>query len=182
MRRFAGRPGRGALLLSLLLFPAASLLAQETSPLPPPAPLAPEGYVLVKTIVLPGTVDWIDSGLEVKPGDELFFEAEGSVSIQKGNPVAACGPEGLSLRTMQQPIPDRNLGCVIGMVVIRTDVIEDKETKEKTEKRWGEPFPIGRGGAAAPAEAGRLWLGINENLTGDNEGAFTIRVYLRPPG
>ncbi|GEM_PF-453258 len=180
MRGRARRRGRRALLLLLLpLLPAAAGLAQDAPP-PPPAPLAPEGYVLVKTIVLPGTSDWVDGGLEVKPGDDLFFEAEGTVCIQRGNPVATCGPEGLVLRTMQQPLPDRGLGCVIGMVVYRTDVTEDKETKEKTERRWGDPFFIGRGGPAQAVEAGRLWLGINENLTGDNEGSFTVRVYLKP--
>jgi len=112
----------------------------------------------------------------------MFFEAEGSISIQRNNPVAACGPDGLALRTMQQPLSDRNLGCVIGMVVYRTDVIEDKESGEKAERRRGDPFPIGRGGSSVAAEAGRLWLGINENLTGDNEGEFTVRVYLKPRG
>lgn len=153
-------------------------MAQEASPVPA-ASQAPEGFVLVKTIKQAGKTAWTDSGIEVKPGDEYYFEAEGSISIQRGNPVANCGPEGLALRTMQQPVPDKNLGCLIGMVVYRVEVIEDKETKEKTERRLGDPFPIGQGGAATIAEAGRLWLGINENLTGDNEGEFTVRIFRK---
>lgn len=141
----------------------------------------PEGFVLVKTISHTGSAAWTDTGFEVRLGDELYFEAEGSVSIQKNNPVAVCGPEGLSLRTMQQPIPDKPLGCLIGMVVFRVDVIEDKETKEKTERRYGERFVIGRGGLVAMPETGRLVLGINENLTGDNEGEFVVRIYRKPP-
>lgn len=163
------------------LLATAPLSAQEPPPLPPPAPLAPDGFTLAKTIVLPGRTDWIDSGLTVKAGDEIFFEVEGSISIQRNNPVATCGPDGLALRTMQQPLPDWNLGSVIGMVVYRTDVIEDKESGEKAERRRGDPFPIGRGGPARASEDGRLWVGINENLTGDNEGEFTVRIYLKSP-
>lgn len=182
MRRSIFRSFVAALLVLVPLLAAGSLSAQEPPPPPPPAPLAPEGFTLAKTIVLPGKTDWIDSGLALKAGDEMFFEAEGSISIQRNNPVATCGPDGLALRTMQQPLPDRNLGCVIGMVVYRTDVIEDKESGEKAERRRGDPFPIGRGGPAVAPEDGRLWLGINENLTGDNEGEFTIRIYLKPRG
>jgi hypothetical protein len=173
---------RGALTAAgmlVLFLPAAELAAQEPPPAPPAAQ-APEGFVLAKTITLPGKTPWLDSGLEVKVGEELYFEAEGSVCIQRGNPVATCGPEGLALRTMQQPLSDGNLGCLIGMVVYRTDVIEDKETNERTERKRGEPFPIGRGGPAAMLETGRLWLGLNENLTGDNEGEFLVRIYSKP--
>jgi hypothetical protein len=163
-----------AALLAMLL-PAA---AQDVPPVA--ASAVPEGFILVKTISHTGSAAWTDTGIEVKLGDEIYFEAEGSVSIQKNNPVAVCGPEGLSLRTMQQPILDKPLGCLIGMVVFRVDVVEDKETKEKTERRYGERFVIGKGLLAAMPETGRLMLGINENVTGDNEGEFVVRIYRKP--
>lgn len=167
--------GMIAALLALLL-PAAAA-GQDIPPLTDNA--VPEGFVLVKTISHTGSAAWTDTGIEVKLGDEFYFEAEGSVSIQKNNPVAVCGPEGLTLRTMQQPILDKPLGCLIGMVVFRVDVAEDKETKEKTERRYGERFVIGKGLLAAMPETGRLMLGINENVTGDNEGEFVVRIYRK---
>jgi hypothetical protein len=169
-----------ALLALFVPAPAAGQDIPPTTPVNPPGAV-PEGFVLIKTISLAGNGGWRDAGLKVKPGDEIYFEAEGSICVQRGNPVATCGPEGLSLRTMQQPLPDRNMGCLIGMVVFRTDVTEDKETKEKTEKRFGAKFAIGRGGLIAMPEEGALWLGVNENLTGDNEGAFTVLIYGKPP-
>ncbi len=164
-----------AALLALLL-PAAA--AGQDIPLVA-AGAVPEGFVLIKTISHTGSAAWTDTGIEVQLGDELYFEAEGSVSIQKNNPVAVCGPEGLSLQTMQQPVLDKPLGCLIGMVVFRVDVAEDKETKEKTERRYGERFVIGKGLLTTMPETGRLMLGINENVTGDNEGEFVVRIYRK---
>jgi len=91
-----------------------------------------------------GTAPWTDTGIDVKAGQEFYFEAEGTVSLQKDNPVASCGPEGLALRTMQQPLADQNLGCLIGRVVERTEVEEDKDRGEKTIREFGPMFGIGK--------------------------------------
>jgi hypothetical protein len=40
-------------------------------------------------------------------------------------------------------------------------------------------FPIGKAGPAVIPADGRLFLGPNENVTGDNDGAFAVRVYRR---
>jgi hypothetical protein len=176
-------PAAGLLLAALLFVLVPALAGQEPPPPPPPPAQSgpPEGFVLIKTITQAGNAAWTDTGLQVKVGDEVYFEAEGSICIQKNNPVATCGPEGLALRTMQQPLPDKNLGSLIGMVVFRTDVIEDKQTKEKSERRYGERFAIGSGGLASMPEEGKLMLGVNENITGDNTGEFVVRIYRKPP-
>jgi len=163
----------------LLFFTLGTLpgRAQEIVPTPKASP--PEGFELVKTIEHNGSAAWTDTGIEVKPGEEYYFEAEGLISIQKDNPVATCGPEGLILKTMQQPLTDQNLGCLIGMVLTRVEVVEDKRTKEKSERRFGERFPIGKQARVIIPEAGRLLLSVNENATGDNDGKLIVAVYRK---
>jgi hypothetical protein len=142
-------------------------------------PVRPEGFVLVGTATVPGGPGWMDTSLDVLQGQEFWFEASGSISLQKGNPEADCGPEGLKVRTMHQPLPEHNLGCLTGKVRQKVEVSEDKETGEKTIKEFGEAFFIGKIGPATIPVDGRLLLGPNENLTGDNEGAFVVRIYRK---
>jgi len=156
---------------------SAGLSGQSTQEIPPA--VRPEGFILVMTITVPGGPGWTDTGMNVVEGGEFWFEASGSISLQKGNPEADCGPEGLKLRTMQQPVLEQNLGCLVGKVRFKMDVTEDKETGEKRVREYGETFFIGPRGPAVMPVDGRLLLGPNENVTGDNEGAFVVLVFIR---
>ncbi len=164
------------------VFSAAAFILAMAVPGPtqetPPEALPPE-FEFVKTISHTGSAAWTDTGIEVKPGEEYAFEAGGEVLLQKGNPVAVSGPEGLNLKTMQQPFPDRNLGCLIGMIVTKIEITEDKKTKEKVQKRLGETFYIGKRNILSVPSAGRLLLGINENAIGDNDGRFEVSIYKK---
>jgi hypothetical protein len=71
---------------------------------------------LVKNIVVPGAAGWVDTGIDVKAGEELLIRASGEVSLQVGNPAASCGPVGLDMLTVDQPVPKENLGALIGKV------------------------------------------------------------------
>ena len=139
----------------------------------------PDGFELVKKTTHLGTAPWTDTGIAVKEGQEFYFEAEGTVSLQKDNPVASCGPEGLSLRTMQQPMSDQNVGCLIGRVLERTEVVEDRDRGEKTVREFGPMFAIGKEARLAMPASGRLLIGVNENLTKDNDGAFIVSIYRK---
>jgi hypothetical protein len=170
---------RPRLLALLSAVPAAFLVlaaaaGQESTRLAPP-----EGFESFALITVKAGPAWTDTGLEASAGQELWFDASGTVSLQKDNPVASCGPEGMSYRTRQQPLPDRNLGCLVGKSRQKVEVLEDKDTKEKTIREFGEVFYIGKGGTVTVPVAGRLLLGVNENVTGDNEGAFEVRIFRR---
>lgn len=143
------------------------------------APLRPDDFVLVKTLTAAGASGWTDTGLEVRAGEEFWFEASGTICLQTGNEEAYCGPEGIRVRTMQQPLPESNLGCLVGRVLQEVVIVEDPKTKEKTVREYGVAFPIGKAGPAVIPADGRLFLGPNENVTGDNDGAFAVRVYRR---
>ena len=170
MRRRAGVLSIAAFLLAV----AVPGPPQET----PQDAFSPD-FELVKTISHTGSAAWTDTGIEVKPGEEYGFEATGEVSLQKDNPVAVSGPEGLNLKSMQQPFPDRNLGCLIGMIVTKIEISVDKKTKEKVQRRLGETFYIGKRNTVSIPSAGRLLLGINENAVGDNDGRFEVSIYKK---
>lgn len=129
-----------------------------------------------QTVVVMGNVAWTDTGIDVVQGQELSFEAEGRFSLQKGNPQAECGPEGYDLRTVQQPLTERNLGALIGKVVVAVTVIKDEKTGEEKTEEVAELFFIGAKNRVAMPTKGRLFLGINELIVGDNAGEFTVLI------
>jgi len=129
-----------------------------------------------RTVVVLGNSPWTDAGIDVFQGQEISFEAEGSISLQKGNPQADCGPDGYDLRTVHQPLPDRNMGALIGKVVIAVTVIKDPNTGQERLDEAAELFHVGAGGRVTMPAKGRLFLGINELVVGDNAGGFTVTV------
>jgi hypothetical protein len=132
--------------------------------------------VETKTIVVPGNAAWTDTEIEVIQGQEVDFAAEGTLSLQKGNPQADCGPDGYDLRTLQQPLTDRNLGALIGKVVIGITVIKDAKTGQEKTDEAAEFFYVGARSRVEMPAKGRLFLGINELVIGDNAGEFTVTV------
>jgi hypothetical protein len=133
-----------------------------------------------KTVVVVGNVAWTDTGIDVIQGQELLFEAEGSISLQKGNPQAECGPDGYDLRTVQQPLMEKNLGALIGKVVVAFSVVKDEKTGEEKTEEVSELFFIGAKSRVAMPTKGRLFLGINELVVGDNAGEFTVSIKPGP--
>jgi hypothetical protein len=146
--------------LFCLLLPAAAPSSEEKS----------------LTIIVPGNLPWTDTGLDVVAGQELIFRARGKISLQKGNPEAECGPDGYDLQTIQQPLPEKNLGALIGKVVISVTVIVDEKTGEEKRQEAAQTFFIGSGSLVGMPARGRLYLGINENVSGDNSGEFEVAV------
>ena len=132
--------------------------------------------VETRTVVVPGNAAWTDTEIEVIQGQEVNFAAEGTLSLQKGNPQADCGPDGYDLRTLQQPLTDRNLGALIGKIVIAVTVIKDEKTGQEKTEEAAEFFYIGARSRVEMPAKGRLFLGINELVIGDNAGEFTVTV------
>ncbi len=130
-------------------------------------------------ISVPGNTDWTDTGLDVREGQEIYFYANGRITLQVGNPDADCGPAGYNLRTVQQPLQDQNLGALIGKVVISVNVVVDKETGEEKKEEVARVFFIGAEGRVEMPASGRLFLGINENVVGDNAGRFGVTLIIK---
>jgi len=131
----------------------------------------------VRQLIVAANQSWTDSGMDVVEDQIIYFEATGVVSLQKGNPMAYCGPEGYSLRTVQQPFTDKNIGALIGKVVFLVSVEIDEETGEETRNEIIEEFYIGGENRIKMPISGRLFLGINENVVGDNSGEYKVLLY-----
>jgi hypothetical protein len=130
-----------------------------------------------REVAVPGNTAWSDTGLDVLEGQEILFRAVGQISLQRGNPVTYCGPEGYNYRSLQQPLHERNIGALIGKVYFLISVETDEETGEEIRNEREEIFYIGSASRIRMPMAGRLFLGINENLVVDNEGVFTVLIY-----
>jgi hypothetical protein len=138
--------------------------------------------------VVPGGISvnanqpWTDTGLTVNKGERISFISSGTIQIAPGTNQSAPGanPRGRSRRGADQgdaltatpdgsaaanvsranyPVPAMATGGLIGRV------------------GNGAAFPIGSNQQpiTMPA-AGRLYLGINDDIVADNSGAFSVSV------
>ncbi len=141
--------------------------------------LATDGQA-VKKIIVPAAAGWVDTGIDVGPGEAFVFSASGEVSLQRGNPDAGCGPGGLDVFTVDQPVPDENLGALIGRVAQLVSTRADEDSGMEIRDEIFVLFFIGPERTVTVPVKGRLYLGLNENVLKDNAGEFTVLVSRRP--
>jgi hypothetical protein len=102
---------------------------------------------------------WSDTGIDVRSGTSVYFEASGKV---QWGPDRKDGPagEGGNHRNAGRPMPNRAGGALIGRV------------------GGSEPFLIGdERGPIRMRESGRLSLGVNDDFLQDNRGSFRVTIY-----
>jgi hypothetical protein len=102
---------------------------------------------------------WTDSGIDVRPGQAVYFAASGEV---RWGPNRHDGAEGEknSPRNNGRPLPDRPAAALIGRIGDRN-----------------EYFFIGANpGPYRARSGGRLYLGINDDVLTDNSGALRVTV------
>ena len=102
---------------------------------------------------------WTETGVNVRAGQTLYFEADGRV---RWGSDRRDGPEGErnSPRNPNRPIPSRPGAALIGR-------IGDEA-----------PFFIGNDlNGIRMRSSGQLFLGINDDVLEDNSGAFRVKVY-----
>lgn len=103
---------------------------------------------------------WTDTGVNVRAGQTLYFDATGRV---RWGPGRQDGPEGErnSPRNDGRPIGSRPAGALIGRIGDGNDY-----------------FFIGSDtGPIRVRDGGRLYLGINDDFLQDNSGAFRVTVF-----
>jgi PA-IL-like protein len=114
---------------------------------------APAGTSKV-TVTVDAAHPWIDSGLSVRKGERVSFEATGTIQWgQQSGQVA--GPEGHDAKAGKL-----GKGGLIGRIGMT-----------------GKPFAIGT--TKTPIvmpKNGELFLGINDFVFGDNSGAFSVAI------
>jgi hypothetical protein len=102
---------------------------------------------------------WSSTGIELRRGQEVYFEATGKVRWGHDRNDGPAGERG-SPHNPARPIPDRPGGALIGRI------------------GDGDPFYVGDDrGPIRVRESGRLFLGINDDYLVDNAGEFRVTVY-----
>jgi hypothetical protein len=113
-----------------------------------------------REVAVVAAVPWTDTGISVRPGQALYFDANGRVSWGPGRSDGPAG-EGGSPRNAARPIPGRPAAALIGRVGDSDEI-----------------FFIGSdSGPIRMRSGGRLHLGINDDMLNDNSGAFRVTIY-----
>jgi hypothetical protein len=130
----------------------------SVTPAPPPATGSqpPTGG----GIVVPANQRWTLTGLTVRRGETLTFHATGEIQISgEANDIA--GPAGAKSQRLapNAPLPRAFAGALIGRIGPN-----------------GQPFGIGDQTSVRMPETGLLFLGINDDGVGDNQGEFRVEI------
>jgi len=104
---------------------------------------------------------WQSTGLKLNAGDRFTITARGDWSYSPV--VGLTGPEGGLPAPTYYPLPQVSGGALIGRVG------ED-----------GAPFYVGRRATGSAAEAGPLYVRINDDLLGDNWGELRLEIEIEP--
>ncbi|MEP7341521.1 MAG: caspase domain-containing protein [Acidobacteriota bacterium] len=110
-----------------------------------------------KTVRLEANQSWADSGLQIKPGQQLTIRTGGQINL---GALGYAGPGGVSKTDARKPMSD----CPTGALIARLDneMICIESERDFTAK-----------------SGGKLWLGLNENNLADNLGAWIVKVVVQ---
>jgi hypothetical protein len=113
-------------------------------------------------IRVPGTSDWVSTGLNVRRGQQLTFSANGEVRLSSDTTDVAT-PSGSKKNrySPSAPIPGALAGALIGRI------------------GNGAPFGIGAQANIAAPESGLLFLRVNDDHLPDNAGEFGVTITRR---
>jgi hypothetical protein len=123
-------------------------------------------------VEVPGTSRGVDTGIDLRVGDQLTFTASGRVIA--GRRIGEVGPEGGRTSGFgsiigTRPVPTVGPGALIGYI-------------RMADGQIGQPFPIGNQLTFTANADGRLFLAINDDDYSDNGGAFQVRIRYTAPG
>jgi hypothetical protein len=110
--------------------------------------------------VVSADVPWNDTGIDVRAGQTIYFEAQGQVRWGRDRRDGPAG-ERNSPANPGRPMSNRNAAALIGKIGSGNDM-----------------FFIGdEAGPVRVRSTGRLYLGVNDDVLTDNSGNFRVVVY-----
>lgn len=111
-----------------------------------------------KQTIVSADVAWNDSGIDVRAGQSVYFEAQGRVRWGRDRQDGPAG-ERNSPSNPNRPMGNRNAAALIGRI-------------------GNDLFFIGdESGPMRMRSSGRLFLGVNDDVLTDNSGNFRVVVY-----
>jgi PA-IL-like protein len=103
---------------------------------------------------------WTSTGITVRKGEVLTINASGEVQLSTdANDVATPFGSKSGRKATNAPLPNVLAGALIGRIGTN-----------------GEPFAIGSGVSVPMPAAGQLFLGVNDDGFGDNQGEFRVDI------
>lgn len=113
-----------------------------------------------KKIMLNADQKWLDTGINLRIGQEVLFSAAGSIFIDKENQVYQNGEQSLNWNN-KKTLPNQPTGAIIARVGKR-----------------GDPFYVGDDKAPFHiSQKGNLYIGVNDFDFSDNSGQFSVTIY-----
>lgn len=118
------------------------------------------------TITVSGNSRGVDTGIDVRAGDQITFTASGTVVA--GQRAGSVGPEGGRTSGFgsiigTRPVPNAGVGALIGYI-------------RMPDGQNLQPFFVGSQLTFNVPADGRLYLAINDDNYNDNSGSFTVRI------
>ena len=119
------------------------------------------------SVVVPGTEQWTDTGVDLSINDTVLIEADGTITPDKYN-EALYGPDG---------VPDRPSARIHNL-----EGLEDENHNGLIGRigEAGEPFQVGSQLQSIADKEGRLYLGLNDVDVANNAGEFTATITVNP--
>jgi len=102
---------------------------------------------------------WTSTGLTVKKGEVLSFNASGEVQLSNdASDIAGSAGSKTGRKATGAPLPNASAGALIGRI------------------GSGQPFAIGNQTTVPMPAAGQLFLGVNDDGFDDNQGEFRVDI------
>jgi hypothetical protein len=118
------------------------------------------------SVVVPGTEQWTDTGIDLSIDDTVSIEADGEITPSMPD-VPLNGPNGHPDPAARQfnveELEESNHAGLIGRI-----------------GGAGAPFQVGSQLLSQADTEGRLFLGINDGHVGNNAGEFTATITVNP--
>jgi Ca2+-binding EF-hand superfamily protein len=110
-----------------------------------------------RTIELEAARGWMNTGFDVREGETITLEANGTVQLSD-NSADTAGPGGAGRRAQAAPIPDAGAGALIARIDNSPAML------------------IGRRQTIRANRTGRLYLSVNDDHFADNLGHFIVVI------
>jgi Ca2+-binding EF-hand superfamily protein len=112
-----------------------------------------------RAIVVEAARGWIDTGIQVRQGDQISIDASGTVTLStNGSDIAEPSGSRTGRRANSAPLPNDPAGALIARI--------DN----------GAPMLVGTRRTLTAPNAGRLYLSVNDDFFQDNVGEYRATV------
>ncbi|MDR3747524.1 MAG: LssY C-terminal domain-containing protein [Acidobacteriota bacterium] len=113
-------------------------------------------------VSVPGNQKWFDTGMDVNAGDKLHITAKGTVTMGQNAAITPAGaPRGWVDTLRPLMVPSAGRGALVGRI---------------GNSDAATPFVVGADGSVTAPVAGRLYLGINQDVTQAPDGKYEVHI------